>query len=89
MSLIVSAQADYKETEIPVAKLTLARQIGPPRRVIIIHSSCSASVLIPKSISFYAFAARVRRQKRWMLAKMSLAVFVQRNGLGSALVAST
>jgi hypothetical protein len=28
MSLIVSAQADYKETEIPVAKLTLARQIG-------------------------------------------------------------
>ena len=48
-----------------------------------------ASVLIPKSISFYAFAARVRRQKRWMLAKMSLAVFVQRNGLGSALVAST
>ena len=37
------------------------------------------SVLIPKSISFYAFAARVRRQKRWMLARMSLAVFVQRN----------
>jgi hypothetical protein len=34
--------------------------------------------LIQKSISFYAFAARVRRQKRWMLARMSSAVLVQR-----------
>ena len=47
-----------------------------------------ASVLILKSVSFYAFAARVRWQKRWMLARMSLAVLVQRKGLGSALVAS-
>src|SRR6516164_8780466 len=46
------------------------------------------SVLILKSVSFYVFAARVRRQKRWMLARMSFAVLVQRKGFGSALVAS-
>ena len=46
------------------------------------------SVLILKSGSFYAFASRVRRQKRWMLARMSSAVLVQRKGFGSALVAS-
>ena len=32
----------------------------------------------------YVFAARVRRQKRWMLARMSLAVLVQRKVFGSA-----
>ena len=47
-----------------------------------------ASVLIPKSISFYAFAPMVRRQKRWMLARMSSAVLVQRKGFGLAFVAS-
>jgi hypothetical protein len=37
------------------------------------YSELAASVLILKSVSFYALAARVRRQKRWMLARMSSA----------------
>lgn len=52
------------------------------------NGKMDASVLILKSGSFYAFASRVRRQKRWMLARMSSAVLVQRKGFGSALVAS-
>lgn len=44
--------------------------------------------MILKCVWFYAFAAIVRRQKRWMLARMSSAVLVQRKGLGSAFVAS-
>ena len=47
-----------------------------------------ASVPIRKSATYYAVSASVRRQKRWMLARMSSAVLVQRNGFGSALVAS-
>lgn len=43
MSLIVSAQADYKETEIPVAKLTLARQIG---RLVVSLSSILLALLV-------------------------------------------
>ena len=37
---------------------------------------------------FHSLASRVRRQKRWMLARISSAVLVQRNGFGSALVVS-
>lgn len=48
----------------------------------------AASVLILKSASYYVFSPIVRRQKRWMLARISLAVLVQRKGFGSALVAS-
>ena len=47
-----------------------------------------ASVLNPKSVPFYFVAASVRRQKRWMLARMLSAVLVQRNGLGAAFVAA-
>jgi hypothetical protein len=63
-----------------------AEKVGPDRRDL--RTFPQSSVLIPKSASFYAFAARVRRQKRWIVARMSLAVLVQRKGFGSALVAS-
>ena len=50
----------------------------------------SASVLIPKFVCALSvwLASRVRRQNRWMLARMSSAGLVQRNGFGSLFAVS-
>ena len=84
MRLIFSLVAILLAASVSAApsKPSVADQIRHPQ------GQQMASVPILKSVSFYAFAARVRRQKRWMLARMSLAVLVQRKGFGSALVAS-
>ena len=67
-------------------------RFGQGRSVLMVETivkiSDRPSVPIPKSLPFYAFAQIVRRQKRWMLARMSSAVLIQRNGFGSAFVAS-